>query len=202
MKTIKLFFSTLLVVIISAIGMASCIDDDELKDKVVVITMSVSENTDIMYSLFDDHKENPIECMLFMEDGVDQTWRKMGFSSIEGFTYEKGHRYKLRAKKTILANPPADASAWIYELVEVLEDKEIIGPELPVEDAIKSETDIVITTTLSLSSSSSLHDAIPIAEMITTSNVEKNNLIVFIISFVYLLCIEFTSDDYMPPLSL
>ena len=143
MKTIKLFFSTLLVVIISAIGMASCIDDDELKDKVVVITMSVSENTDIMYSLFDDHKENPIECMLFMEDGVDQTWRKMGFSSIEGFTYEKGHRYKLRAKKTILANPPADASAWIYELVEVLEDKEIIGPELPVEDAIKSETDIV-----------------------------------------------------------
>ena len=61
----------------------------------------------------------------------------------EGFTYEKGHRYKLRAKKTILANPPADGSAWMYELVEVLEDKEIIGPELPVEDAIKSETDIV-----------------------------------------------------------
>ena len=46
---------------------------------------------------------------------------------------------------------------------------------------------------LSLGSSSSLHDAIPTAEMITTSNVEKNNLIVFIISFVYLLCIEFTS---------
>ena len=142
MKTIKLFFSTLLVVIISAIGMASCIDDDEPKDKVIEVTMSVSENTDIMYSLFDDNKENPIECMLVKEEGVDH-WRKMSFSSIEGFTYEKGHRYKLRAKKTILANPPADASAWIYELVEVLEDKEIIGPELPVEDAIKSETDIV-----------------------------------------------------------
>ena len=56
MKTIKFFFSTLLVVIISAIGMASCNDDDELKDKVVVITISVSENTDIMYSLFDDNK--------------------------------------------------------------------------------------------------------------------------------------------------
>ena len=143
MKTIKLLFSTLLVVIISAIGMASCIDDDELKDKVVVITMSVSENTDYMYSLFDDNKENPIECMLVMEDGVDQTWRKMSFSGIEWFTYEKGHRYKLRAKKTILANPPADGSAWKYELVEVLEDKEIIGPELPVEATIKSEADIV-----------------------------------------------------------
>ena len=143
MKTIKLFFSTLLVVIISAIGMASCNDDDELKDKVVEVTMSVSENTDIMYSLFDDNKENPVECMLVMEDGVDQTWRKMSFSGIEWFTYEKGHRYKLRAKKTILANPPADGSAWKYELIEVLEDKEIIGPELPVEATIKSETDIV-----------------------------------------------------------
>ena len=143
MKTIKLFFSTLLVVIISAIGMASCNDDDELKDKVIEVTMSVSENTDIMYFLFDHNKENPIECMLVVEAGVDQIWRKMSVSDIEGFTYEKGHRYKLRAKKTILANPPADGSAWKYELVEVLEDKEIIGPELPVEDAIKSEADIV-----------------------------------------------------------
>lgn len=143
MKTMKLFFSTLFVVILSAIGMVSCNDDDEPKDKVIEVTMSVSENTDIMYSLFDDNKENPVECMLVMEDGVDQTWRKMSFSGIEWFTYEKGHRYKLRAKKTILANPPADGSAWKYELVEVLEDKEIIGPELPVEATIKSEADIV-----------------------------------------------------------
>ena len=143
MKTMKLFFSTLFVVIISAIGMVSCNDDDEPKDKVIEVTMSVSENTDIMYSLFDDNKENPVECMLVMEDGVDQTWRKMSFSGIEWFTYEKGHRYKLRAKKTILAKPPADGSAWKYELVEVLEDKEIIGPELPVEATIKSEADIV-----------------------------------------------------------
>ena len=53
MKTIKLFFSTLLVVIISAIGMASCNDDDEPKDKVIEVTMSVSENTDIMYLFFE-----------------------------------------------------------------------------------------------------------------------------------------------------
>ena len=142
MKTMKLFFSPLLVVFISAIGMTSCNDDDELKDKVIEVTMSVSDNTDIMYPFFDDNKENPIECMLVMEDGVDQTWRKMSFSMIEGFTYEKGHRYKLRAKKTILANPPADGSAWKYELVEVLEDKEITSPELPVETTIKSEADI------------------------------------------------------------
>ena len=143
MKTIKLFFSTLLVVIISVIGMVSCNGDDELKDKEIEVTMSISENTDIMYLLFDDNKENPIECMLVMEDGVDQSCRKMSFSEIECFMYEKGHRYKLRVKKTILAKPPADGSAWKYELIEVLEDKEMIGPELPVEDAIKSEADIV-----------------------------------------------------------
>ena len=107
------------------------------------VTLSVSENTDIMYSLFDDNKENPVECMLVMEDGVDQTWRKMSFSEIEGFTYEKGHRYKLRAKKTIFANLLTDGSACKYELVEILEDKEITSPELPVEATIKSEADIV-----------------------------------------------------------
>ena len=123
--------------------MVSCNDDDELKDKVIEVIMSVSENTDIIYLLFDHNKENPIECMLVMEDSVDQTWRKMSFSEIEWFTYEKGHRYKLRAKKTILAYPPADGSAWKYELVEILEDKKITSPELPVEATIKSEADIV-----------------------------------------------------------
>ena len=39
MKTMKLFFSTLFVVIISAIGMVSCNDDDEPKDKVIEVTM-------------------------------------------------------------------------------------------------------------------------------------------------------------------
>ena len=46
-----------------------------------------------------------------------------------------------------------------------------------------------------------IHDTIPIAEMITTSNVEKNNLIVFIISFVYLLCI-ITSLPNLPIVNL
>ena len=94
MKTIKLFFSTLLVVIISAIGMVSCNDDDEPKDKVIEVTMSVSENTDIMYLLFDHNKENPIECMLVMEDGVDQTWRLMSFvNRSKRFSWRR-HRQK------------------------------------------------------------------------------------------------------------
>lgn len=143
MKTMKLFFSTLLVVVISAFGMVSCSDDDEPKDTVKEVTILVSENTDIMYPMFDNNKQNPMECMLIMENGIDNTWRKMSFSEIDGFTYEKGHSYKLRVMKTTLADPPADGSAWRYKLLEILEDKEIIGPELPVEDTVKSEADIV-----------------------------------------------------------
>ena len=51
------------------------------------------------------------------------------------------------------------------------------------------------------SSNAKVYEIIPIAEMITTSNVEKNNLIVFIISFVYLFCI-ITSLPNLPIVNL
>ena len=140
----KVCLSALLICLLSTMGMVSCTDDDEPKDKVMEVTVLVSENTDIMYPpLFDENKQHPTECMLIKEEGVDGIWRRMDFAAIEGFTYEKGHRYKLRTRKTVLANPPADGSAWKYELIEVVEDKEITGPELPVEDTVKSEADIV-----------------------------------------------------------
>lgn len=141
-KDMKNVFAFIAVLVASIAGLSSCDDDTVLRDVVKEVTILVSEKTDISYQLFDDNKENPIECMLIMENGVDQTWKKMWFSQIAGFTYEKGHRYKLRVRKTILANPPADGSAWKYELIEVLEDKEITSPEFPVEDTIKSEADI------------------------------------------------------------
>lgn len=68
----KLIISTGFVASIA--GLSSCDDDNKVRDVVKEVTMSVSENTDIMYSLFDDNKENPVECMHVMEDGVDQTW--------------------------------------------------------------------------------------------------------------------------------
>ena len=51
------------------------------------------------------------------------------------------------------------------------------------------------------SSNAKVYEIIPIAEMITTSNVEKINLIVFIISFVYLFCI-ITSLPNLPIVNL
>lgn len=65
-------------------------------------------------------KENPIECMLVKTEGDSEEWQPLGFNSIEGFTYIKGHEYYLSVKRTILANPPADGSDRTYSLIRIL----------------------------------------------------------------------------------
>ena len=64
------------------------------------------------------------------------------FSAVKGFTYERGHEYVLRVKRTILANPPQDASNRTYELVRILADKKVEEVAEPVEKEVKSEADI------------------------------------------------------------
>lgn len=65
--------------------------------------MLVSAETGVMYAWGDDKKENPIECMLVKTEGDSEEWQPLGFNSIEGFTYIKGHEYYLSVKRTILA---------------------------------------------------------------------------------------------------
>ena len=45
--------------------------------------------------------------------------------AIKGFTYQKGHEYKLRLLRTILGIPPADSSDRTYSLVKILSDKDM-----------------------------------------------------------------------------
>ena len=52
-------------------------------------------------------------------------WQNLYFREVKGFTYERGHEYVLRVKRTILANPPQDASNRTYELVRILADKKV-----------------------------------------------------------------------------
>lgn len=123
--------------------MAGCsADDDEKGDIVKVISMSVSEKTGITYDLFDTNAEYPIECMLVKEEGGNGQWQNLMFGAIEGFTYEKGHAYELKVRKTILANPPADGSNCRYKLIEILEDRTVTEPETPEEPIVNSEDDI------------------------------------------------------------
>ena len=131
------------LVLAIAVVVASCsVDDGEQGDVVKVISMSVSEKTGITYDLFDTNAEFPIECMLVKEEGGDGQWKSLVFGAIEGFTYEKGHAYELKVRKTILANPPADGSNCRYKLIEILEDRTVTEPETPEEPIVNSEDDI------------------------------------------------------------
>ena len=120
----------------------ACNDDDKPTDIVKEIAMSVSSETGIMYALFDTDKEHPIECMLVKTEDNFKEWQPLAFDAIEGFTYERGHEYELRVKRTILANPPMDAPDRTYTLVSILQDRLVTEPETPDDKEIQSEEDI------------------------------------------------------------
>lgn len=118
---------------------SGCIDDDNPKDVTEEIYMSVSSETGVMYPPF---FEEGVECMLVMSEDNPGVWEHLGFYEIEGFTYERGHEYYLRVMRTILANPPMDASNRTYSLKDIIEDRLVAKPEVPIEKEIQSENDI------------------------------------------------------------
>lgn len=137
----KTILGILLMAFVAMAGLTAC-SDDEPKDSVKEIRMQISAETGYMYAWTDDKMENPIECMLVMSEDFPGETLTLGFNQIEGFTYERGHEYYLLVKRTILANPPADASDRTYSLVRILEDRVVAEPEVPVDKEIKSEEDI------------------------------------------------------------
>lgn len=132
----KLIISSLLI---CACLVSGCINDDNPKDVTEEICMSVSSETGVMYPPF---FEEGVECMLVMSEDNPGEWEHLGFNEIEGFTYERGHEYYLRVMRTILANPPMDASNRKYSLKDIIEDRLVAKPEVPIEKEIQSEDDI------------------------------------------------------------
>ena len=127
---------------LAAFSLVSCSSDDDDKDITKEIIMNVSAEPGVMYDLFDSMGEHPIECMRVITGDEPGRWQNLYFSGVKGFTYERGHEYVLRVKRTILANPPQDANNRIYELVRILADKKVEEVAEPVEKEVKSEADI------------------------------------------------------------
>ena len=143
MKTMKIW--RLALAMLAAFSLASCsLDDDDDNDKDIVneMNMSVSAEPGVMYDLFDSLREHPIECMRVMTADEPGRWQNLHFTDVKDFTYERGHEYELRVKRTILANPPQDASNRTYELVRILSDKKVEDVAEPEEKVVKSEADI------------------------------------------------------------
>ena len=141
MKTIKTW-RNIFVMCAALLSLASCGSDDDDKDITKEMNMSVSAEPGVMYDLFDSMGEHPIECMRVMTEDEPGRWQNLHFNGVKGFTYERGHEYELRVKRTILANPPQDASNRTYELVSILVDKKVEDVAEPVEKEVKSEADI------------------------------------------------------------
>ena len=142
MKTMKTW-RNIFVMCTALLSLASCSsDDDNDKDIVNEINMSISAEPGVMYDLFDSMGEHPIECMRVMTEDEPGRWQNLHFSDVKGFTYERGHEYELRVKRTILANPPQDANDRTYELVRILADKKVEDVAETVEKVVKSEADI------------------------------------------------------------
>ncbi len=132
----------LFMAFLAVAALTACSDDNEPKDSVKEIRMQVLSETGIMYDLFDDKLEHPIECMLVESEDFPGETLQLPFNEIEGFTYERGHEYYLSVKRTILANPPADASDRTYSLVKIIADRFVEEPELPFDKEITTEADI------------------------------------------------------------
>ena len=130
------------MMVLAAFSLASCSSDDDDKDITNEMNMSVSAEPGVMYDLFDDMGKHPIECMRVMTADEPGRWQNLHFTDVKGFTYERGHEYELRVKRTILANPPQDASNRTYELVRILVDKKVEDVAEPEEKVVKSEADI------------------------------------------------------------
>ncbi len=133
MKNLKIW--RLAFVMLAAFFLASCsLDNDNDKDITNEMNMIVSAEPGVMYDLFDSMGEHPIECMRVMTEDEPGRWQNLYFSEVKGFTYERGHEYELRVKRTILANPPQDASNRTYELVRILADRKVEDVAEPVEE--------------------------------------------------------------------
>ena len=60
----------------------------------------------------------PQQCMQ-VKDSPDGEWQNF-FDPIVGFDYESGYEYELLVEKSVVENPPADASSFTYTLVEIV----------------------------------------------------------------------------------
>ncbi|MCM1355156.1 MAG: DUF4377 domain-containing protein [Staphylococcus sp.] len=125
-------------IFIACLFVAAC-SDDEPKDKTKDIIMSVSEEPGIMYGF----ERDPMPCLRVMDEDFPGEWRNLSMTAIEGFEYQVGHMYTLRVRRTILANPPADASAYTYKLLSILEDRVWPPVDEPEEEiTVNREEDI------------------------------------------------------------
>ena len=111
----------IIFMMLAAFSLASCSKDSNYEDKVEQVTVYVSAETGMFYNV---PNTTPEEGMMIRIDG-EENYICVAFSTIAGFTYEKGNEYELLVKKTILANPPHDSGSIRYELIRIVSQRKV-----------------------------------------------------------------------------
>lgn len=124
-------FWKIVLVCLCCIPFASCgndsgdnIKEDFVKDIILEISNTVSVGRPV-----DGSESGGIEYMNVREKGTEK-WGKMEMGSIKGFEYIYGHKYELKVRKTIFANPTMDGHNCKYRLLEILSDIPVIDPDV------------------------------------------------------------------------
>lgn len=130
-KSYKLLLALLLAAIV-AVGCTAAPGDEpgaiELTATPEVITLYVAAET------VECEGVAPQTCLLVRTDPNGE-W-EMFYDTIAGFTHETGYAYELRVHKITVPNPPADASALRYELVEMVSKTAVADEENETANAL------------------------------------------------------------------
>ena len=110
---------------ILAILFFSACSNDEKGDVQKTIEMTIYSDTGFAGYFMSDNLYG--EFLLFSEEGNNNVnVLTSGGSSFDDFDYEKGYQYKVKARKTTLANPPQDASSIVYDYLETISKKKVV----------------------------------------------------------------------------
>lgn len=66
----------------------------------------------------------PMKCLLIQKSEKEPP--QAFYDSIKGFEFQEGFDYFLKVKETAVVNPPADASSFAYELVEIISKEPVV----------------------------------------------------------------------------
>lgn len=110
---------------ILAILFFSACSNDEKGDVQKTIEMTIYSDTGFAGYFMSDNLYG--EFLLFSEEGNKNVnvLTSAGIS-FNDFDYEKGYQYKVKARKTTLANPPQDGSSIGYDYLETISKKKVV----------------------------------------------------------------------------
>lgn len=110
---------------ITLLFLTSCLDENEQKDKVVQNEVELfigSETIKFPIGELFPHRD---AVFMTVEDKTFNKSFQLETSDIEGFEYEDGYEYELKAMRTLMLNPPADALNPYYSLIEIISIKKV-----------------------------------------------------------------------------